>query len=539
MTPLEENTRALKQVKNKLQANTNQLALNTEALNGEGTSEEMEAIKKEIIKLNVEVKVLESDMVRLDEEVKQLKLEDVMIWSELERMKTLIGGDPIEIVEPIETLRAFPSAMGAGAYSEGARGGEVVHVTTLADDGVGSLRWALKDASNKNVSRTIIFDVSGIIELQSDIYLDNNVAGNNAYAHGVTIAGQSAPLGNITITGGKIFLVGIDDVVVRYLKFRSTTNVSGCLQVQDGNDTILDHLTGSHVEGSQLAFSLTSNREVSEGLSNRKTFQNCLIHNSGLGLIIGDTTPPNDTHNEEYTVINNAYVDVGWRAPAKIGSAVRMDIINNTTHNHFGRLTRIDDWSYTLNNIGNYHSRGYNNVQQYSNVAYYGTNNGLIYEDGNYYDPDFEYLPWSEFLNFGAALPPTSFSDTIFPINNAETISVKPYASLKTEVLPFIGAYKYINDSGVVVEDRDAFDVDAINRAVNEVNNGASTSYDLLIGEIPTANNTRPAGFYVSNPHIPEAYLIANGLPQNATVHNDLNATGYTQLEVYLNQVDL
>ena len=58
---------------------------------------------------------------------------------------------------------AFPTAEGFGKYASGGRGGKVVEVTTLADSGVGSLRWALTEAGRENA--TIVFRVSGIIDI--------------------------------------------------------------------------------------------------------------------------------------------------------------------------------------------------------------------------------------------------------------------------------------------------------------------------------------------------------------------------------------
>ncbi|MFK7833399.1 MAG: T9SS type A sorting domain-containing protein [Winogradskyella sp.] len=433
---------------------------------------------------------------------------------------------------------AFPTAMGAGAYSTGGRGGEVVHVTNLNDSGTGSLRWALTHSSNKSVSRTIVFDVSGIINLQSDIYASNGAGDEGGYADGITIAGQTAPEGGITITGGKIFLVAIDDVVVRYIKFRSTRNVDGCLQSQDANNIMYDHLSGSHVESAEVTFSIVSNS--SELLTTGKTIQNCLVSNSGLGFILGDTTPPNNTHNEEYSIINNLFVNVGHRAPGKIGGAVRLDVINNAVHNWITRLIRIDDWDYTLNHIGNYYSKGGRSTNL-ANTAYFGTNNGLIYDNDNYLDPGYSGHAWTDFDQPRVdPLPASQFVDTPFGYNNPETLNILPHINLKTEVLPYVGAYKYIDNNGLVTENRDEIDSSAINQAITEdlTQTSSNISYAITLPQIPTENNSRPDNFYQSNAHIPEAYLESRGIVGNASIHNETQPSGYTLLEEYINQVD-
>lgn len=114
-----------------------------------------------------------------------------------------------------ETAPAFPGAEGHGRYTTGGRGGEVRHVTNLNDSGEGSLREALKGTAKK----IIVFDVSGYIDLKSDISVTSNT----------TIAGQTAPEGGITLRYRTLQFNKADNVIVRFIRSRRS-------QVKDVND---------------------------------------------------------------------------------------------------------------------------------------------------------------------------------------------------------------------------------------------------------------------------------------------------------------
>ena len=148
------------------------------------------------------------------------------------------GDDPSQTISVVDNL----GADGGGKNTTGGRGGVVVHVTTLEDTKdattgqpmAGTLRKALQMGG----TRTIVFDVSGTINLNSQL----EIASGN-----VTVAGQTAPGDGICIAGYPV-VVRANNVILRFLRLRmgDQNKVEGdALSVNDSQNVLIDHCSCS------------------------------------------------------------------------------------------------------------------------------------------------------------------------------------------------------------------------------------------------------------------------------------------------------
>ncbi len=129
---------------------------------------------------------------------------------------------------------AFPTAEGYGKYSKGGRGGVVYEVTNLNNSGEGSLR----DAVEATEPRTVVFRISGNIELKSPLRIKSPF---------ITIAGQSAPGDGICIKKNPL-IIEADHIIIRYLRVRfgdESGEDSDAVSSRYTKHIILDHISAS------------------------------------------------------------------------------------------------------------------------------------------------------------------------------------------------------------------------------------------------------------------------------------------------------
>ncbi len=166
---------------------------------------------------------------------------------------------------------AFPDAQGWGRFAEGGRKGTVYHVTNLNDSGSGSLRDAVSQSN-----RIVVFDVSGVIRINSRIVFKNNLY----------VAGQTAPGEGITVYGDGVSFSGADNIIVRYMRFRMGavgTKDKDCAGVANGQNMIFDHC--SFAWGQDENFSInwdnkgTSPKNIT--LQNSIVGQGLMTHSAG------------------------------------------------------------------------------------------------------------------------------------------------------------------------------------------------------------------------------------------------------------------
>ena len=461
------------------------------------------------------------------------------------------GDDNSDNTNRNQDLLAFPGAGGAAAYATGGRGGRVIHVTNLNDNGPGSFR----EAMGTEGPRIIVFDISGTINLTSQP-IDRTPPN-------VTVAGQTAPRGGITIRGQRVNFPS--NSIVRYIRFRQDREDNsgeksgvGCFGC---NNFIMDHCSVSY--GRDESILLWDNAATPSGAH---TVQRTIIAEGKTAVILGASAsdPFRSSLAGSYSFHHNLISHM-HRTPNVSGDG-EFEIYNNVIYNWHIRLTTAHN-DGSVNHIGNYYKPGqitnnlispgspgngrYFNKVREEGVALF---TGSIYTDQNVYEgySDLNSDNWNAWYNFSnidlqKASQSLRANSPFARLGEADNIQTAEVAF--DDVLNDVGANIYLDENG----NRNSFLDDNDSRYVSDAQSGTdSFSIDqgnglrhrwyandpLLILNFPNLpDNIRPSGFDTDRDGMPDAWEIANGLNPNDPNDGagDQDGDGYTNVEEYLN----
>lgn len=447
-------------------------------------------------------------------------------------------------------VTAFPGAVGGGKYATGGRGGEVVHVTNLNDSGAGSFR----DAVSKS-NRIVVFDVSGTIELKSNILVQSNV----------TIAGQTAPGGSgITLKNYKLGMSG-DNIICRYISSRpgpyaSTTSGNDAWGGAKGSNSIIDHCSMGWTTDEQ--WGLYSNNEY-------YTVQYSVIgpadswggHSKGVhgfGLMMGKGYSTFD-HN---LIIHN----VSRNFRGKVEGTETADFTNNVIYNWayqtaYGTIGHLNYVNNTLKmgngTTGGKHYVSVDSSTKPQNFGIYLSGNRMLNQDNSVYG-DITYDNWNGItVKDGLGITKESIkSATSFQtIVNGENVSTAMTAESAEDSYDHVLSYA---GNGISTELRTAIDQQCAYETMSGTGyHSGSSSYDdandsekanidkykIQCGvtyEYPDAVLTKTIAD-TDNDGMPDEWELARGLNPNdsSDTNGDYCGQGYTNIEYYINDLTI
>jgi len=249
---------------------------------------------------------------------------------------------------------AFPGAEGHGRYVTGGRGGKIVHVTNLNDSGTGSLRAAVSGSEKK----IVVFDVGGIIALNSDLNIGDNT----------TILGQTAPNPGITLRYYTI-RPGSNNIV-RFVRFRRGEERN----VNDGADaTWQREKTGIILDHCSFSWSID---EIASFYDNRNfTMQWCTLGEAlaNPGHSKGEHSYGGIWGGKGASFHHNFLCHMQNRAPRFCGARYDWNGYDNTQYANSIQAEIVDFRNCVMYNWGN------------GNGCYGGTGGGHINIVNNYY----------------------------------------------------------------------------------------------------------------------------------------------------------
>lgn len=441
-------------------------------------------------------------------------------------------------------LKAFPTAYGAGAYTSGGRGGTVYVVSNLNNSGVGSFR----QAAEAKGARTIVFSVSGTIELTSTLNINNG---------DLTIAGQTAPDGGITLTGSWIRFYNADNVIMRYIRIRPDYNTStegDAVNFLNCSDVILDHVSVSW--GSDEVLSVT-------GDSDRITIQRTLIAEGKTGSILGDSDNPGLSDN--LSIHTSLYYNITHRFP-NLNTTTRGDILNNVIFNWKYRLS-TNMGGQKLNHINNYYSQGclteWDSNGARMRLDFKGSIPS-IYTSGNLVMPTLQtstnsnnWNMWQFFVDTnyngtsvaGRSPLPTAFeSKSSFPLLGSPLPLLTAQKAFD-DVTNDVGANKRIDEFGNIKNSQDDIDAIYLSNVIKGVcvnyESGSNATYNKTPYYIAFQNKVSNTPLASHNDNydtdkdgMPDAWEIAKFGDISKAPNGDENGNGYTNIEEYISLID-
>jgi len=390
---------------------------------------------------------------------------------------------------------AFPGAEGFGAYATGGRGGTVVHVTNLNNYGPGSFADAVSQPN-----RIVVFDVGGVIQNDGIIMVSSNI----------TIAGQTAPGGGITIYGNRLVSNGTN-VIVRFLRIRGSIRMSSgsCSLTCDGATNIIyDHCS--------ISWGRWDNVHIAN--SSDVTFQYCIIGEGIDPQRFGAIT--DGTWN--WTVSHCLWINNTSRNPKM---KCNLQYINNVIYNYgngiVGGHSAADHYQDVVNNyfIAGPSASGGNYLSDWTATDHF-------YSSGNYVD-----------INKDGVLNGTLMTDyngaTVMTTTNANNISPVPVT-----VESAANAYNTVlNDAGASLV-RDTVDERLLSQLASLGTSGLIIHSDAEVnGPGRVANGIPPLD--TDRDGMPDSWELSKGLNPNsaADANGDYNGDGYTNIEKYINEL--
>lgn len=449
---------------------------------------------------------------------------------------------------PAAGLRAFPGAEGWGAVATGGRGGRVIYVTNLNASGPGSFQ----DAVSQTGRRYVLFKVSGVIH--GDVQIRQG---------DVTIAGQTSP-GGITVRGLHTTeepycdqqcgsgARGVQNFIIRHLRSRPAGgDFSDGLRLRYARQGIVDHLSIGNASDECVEISYANNVTIQESI----LAETIGGHAQYGGMLINYTNPAAGYALDNLALLRNAWIRLQGRYPefsresagVAAGTVLHAEVTGNLfwDQRFFQNFEATDQSGddqgrplyYQVNRRGNWTvSRpGMSFGQVWMRVkgspgpmgAYFNDNRSNLWPtmadwDLNYCCNDLSTASRGSRPSWARSVP---FGPPAFP-----AVRVLPSSQVAAYVAANAGAFP-----------RDAMDrrllADVVAGRIDARRSDANPVGDALSGAFLGAPPAPPVD--TDGDGMPDAWERARGLNPAVQSHNGtaLSSAGYTNLEVYLNEL--